>query len=64
MLKWKQSIRRSSQDVTQSRLQRINVEIKLTASVIVFLGFILGCFGSLYNKGKFNRLFCQSRAEG
>ena len=41
----------------------INVEIKPTASVIVFLDFILGCIETRYNKGKFNRLLCQSAAE-
>lgn len=41
-----------------------NVEIKSAASVMVFPDFILGCIGTLWNKGKFNRLLCQSRAGG
>lgn len=46
------------------RLHIINVEIKPRAFLTVFPDFILVCFGTLYYKGKFNRLLCQSRAEG
>lgn len=42
----------------------MNVEIKPTASVIVFTDFIMGRIGTLYNKGEFNRLLCQSGTEG
>lgn len=57
-------MRYSSRDVAQCGLHIINVEIKPAASVIVLPDFILGCIGTPYNKGKFNRLLCQSRAEG
>lgn len=42
----------------------INVEIKPIASVIVAQDFTLGCIKTLSNKGEFNRLLCQSGAEG
>lgn len=61
---WKQFTGHSSKDVAQCRLHLINVEIKPTASVVVCPDFILGCIGRVYNKGKFNRLLCQSGAEG